>query len=86
MSFTGTIDSDCGCFGVVTGTGLAPNAEVDVYQGGVIVGAGFADANGAFGPSEAGFACGHGENDGYAISTTAGGQPITSNTISSLCG
>ena len=86
LVFTDTIDIDCGpCFGVLTGTGLAPNAEVDVYQGSVIVGVGFADANGNYAPSPVGFGCGHGENDGYATSTTAGGQPITSNTINSPC-
>jgi hypothetical protein len=84
-----TISYDCsarGCFGVLTGTGLAPGTEVVEYQGGVIFGVGFADGNGDFGGNGAEVSCGFGLNDVYATATTAGGQPITSNIINSPCG
>jgi hypothetical protein len=82
-----TDEYSCGgtCWGAVSGSGLEPNAAVNVYGNGSLLGAGAVDANGDF-SSPLALSCGSGWNDVYTISTTSAGATITSNVVNTPCG
>jgi len=88
-----TTEYGCGgtCWGAVSGSGLAPGAQVVIYSAsnnrgwpGGEVGAGAADANGNF-SGNLGFTCGVDWTGVYVASTTSSGAPITSNVVNSPC-
>lgn len=89
-----TTEYGCGgtCWGAVSGSGLAPGAQVTIYAAsnnrgwpGGEVGAGAADSNGTF-SGNLGFSCGVDWSGVYVTSTTASGASITSNVVNSPCG
>jgi hypothetical protein len=78
------------CFGSVSGFGLQPGSEVDVYgtlpggSNGLVITTGAA-LDGTI-SGNLFFLCGVGWSDVYAVGTTSGGATITSNVINSPCG